>query len=217
MNREWNIAAGPETTFTAPADGVFEIEYAGRDAADNVSAQQKITLRRDTVAPTVAIVAKDAAGTRVANGAVLTRGDRLTFAYDCFDATSGMDDCGGDVAAGDAADTATLGYHSVLATAVDAAGNETTSIFEYTVEDPATPTGPENPPGPTNPAGTPGPAAPVMSAGSAVSPIRTPLVSARQLAATGAGPATPLFAGAAGFLAVGGVALIVIGLRCRIR
>ncbi|PJJ72920.1 hypothetical protein CLV46_2499 [Diaminobutyricimonas aerilata] len=197
-------------------DGVFDITYYAEDAAGNRSEQQTITVRRDTVVPVIAHAAHDASGAPVGNGAVVAQNAEIEFGYECTDTTSGVAECSSEVQSGELLDTRDLGGHSVLLTSTDAAGNEVSVIFDYTVEEVVDPVDPGN--GgeePTDPIGgapdQPGTAQPTPAV---VTPARSTTSDDDRLASTGVEQVTPLGVLTAGMLAVGS-ALIAIGLRRR--
>jgi hypothetical protein len=187
VGRDFGLAAGPETSVPVTTDGVFEIRYSGRDAADNTSTPETLTVRRDTVAPSVVFAASDEAGDPVANGAVVTPGALLRVSYSCDDATSGIARCAGDIISGGLVDTDTVGDHSVLTSATDVAGHETKVLFEYTVAAPQEPTDPGTDPGPVTDPGT-------GSDGSVGGVLSPPTAPDRPVAAPGRTPTGSLAA-----------------------
>lgn len=215
----WTSATG-EIAVPLRTDGTHVIEYRGTDRLGNSSDIETITVRRDATAPLIAFAATDAAGAVVENGAVVEPGAEITFGHECTDATSGIADCTSEVPAGSLLDTQELGSHSVLMTATDAAGLESTAIFEYTVEAPGEPTDPGTggeQPGPGTGGEQPGPAqpAPAQPAPAQHTPSRpAATTSDDRLASTGVGQITPLGVLTASMLAAGS-ALIAIGLRRR--
>ncbi|MFF1336523.1 IPT/TIG domain-containing protein [Streptomyces sp. NPDC058290] len=106
-------------------NGVTTVTYAATDNAGNTSAPQTITVRLDTVAPSITIV-------RPAAGTYLYR-QSVTASYACTDATSGVASCAGTVANGSPVDTSTLGSHTFTVNAKDVATNPSTKSVTYTV------------------------------------------------------------------------------------
>jgi probable HAF family extracellular repeat protein len=97
------------------------------------SATKSVTIKRDTVAPAVAVKAP-------ANNAIYTVGQKVLASYGCTDATSGVASCAGTVAAGTAITTSVAGAQSFSVTGTDNAGNAATKTVNYIVEPPtATP------------------------------------------------------------------------------
>jgi 6-phosphogluconolactonase (cycloisomerase 2 family) len=84
---------------------------------------------RDDQAPTIGLRAP-------ADGARYDLDEPVTADYSCADeGGSGLESCTGDVADGDAIDTATAGEHTFSVVARDGEGNETTVSHSYTVAD----------------------------------------------------------------------------------
>ncbi|WP_405526323.1 IPT/TIG domain-containing protein [Streptomyces avidinii] len=113
-------AAVPITT-----NGVTTVTFTGTDNAGNTSAPQTITVRLDTVAPTITIV-RPTAGTYLLN-------ESVTASYSCADATSGVASCVGTVPNGSPINTSTFGSHTFTANATDIAANPATKSVTYTV------------------------------------------------------------------------------------
>lgn len=190
----------PSVIVPLQEDGEHVIEWSVADAVGNATAWRTVRIGRDTVAPSVQFTAADAASAPVASGAVVQQGSALTLGFECTDATSGIADCTGEVASGDALDTSSLGLHTVLVTATDNAGHESSATFEYTVEEAPAP-GPDPVPGggPGTDPGTGSGGSPVPPTGPArpepARPGAAAVASERELASTGA-------AGAAGVAAL---------------
>jgi hypothetical protein len=83
-------------------------------------------IKIDRTAPVISLTAP-------LTGAAFTVGDVVTATYSCTDATSGVANCAGDVATGQAIDTSTPGSKSFTVNAVDQAGNSSIATVNYTV------------------------------------------------------------------------------------
>ena len=90
------------------------------------SAHDTVTIKEDTVAPTVTI-------RRPANGATYRLHEIVVASYTCRDATSGVASCTGNVADGADLPTSTTGPHTITVGGTDNAGNIATESVGYTV------------------------------------------------------------------------------------
>lgn len=117
---------------TVDVDGTTTVSVTAVDHAGNRSEPSVIDVRLDRGRPTVAI-SSPAPGARVAPHG------RLVANFTCHDSVSGIASCNAGVASGAALPTATVGTHQLAVTAVDHAGNTTTSTISYTVTATATP------------------------------------------------------------------------------
>ncbi|MFH8625817.1 OmpL47-type beta-barrel domain-containing protein [Streptomyces vietnamensis] len=113
-------AAVPITT-----QGVTTVTFTATDNAGNTSAPQSITVRLDSVAPSITITSPTAS-TYLLNQSV-------NAAYSCSDATSGVATCAGPVASGSRFDTSTFGSHTFTVNATDVATNPSSKSVSYTV------------------------------------------------------------------------------------
>jgi hypothetical protein len=107
------------------AQGVTTVTFTATDNAGNTSAPQTITVRLDTVAPSITITSP-AATTYLVNQVVKS-------AYSCTDATSGVASCIGTVPNGSPIDTSTFGSHTFTVNAADIATNPASSSISYKV------------------------------------------------------------------------------------
>ncbi|MFF3861276.1 OmpL47-type beta-barrel domain-containing protein [Streptomyces sp. NPDC002209] len=119
------IVSGASAAVPITVNGVTMVTYTATDNAGNTSAPQTITVRLDTVAPSITIV-RPVAGTYLYRQAV-------TASYSCTDATSGVASCVGTAPNGSAVDTSTLGSHTFTVNAKDVATNPSTKSVTYTV------------------------------------------------------------------------------------
>ncbi|WP_327136242.1 IPT/TIG domain-containing protein (plasmid) [Streptomyces sp. NBC_01343] len=119
------VVSGASAAVPITVNGVTTVTYTATDNAGNTSAPQTITVRLDTVAPTITIV-------RPAAGTYLYR-QSVTASYSCTDATSGVASCVGTVPNGSAVNTSTLGSHTFTVNAKDVATNPATKSVTYTV------------------------------------------------------------------------------------
>lgn len=131
---DWQLVSGPQTIVPITEDGVFDVIYDGYDGVGNSGGMHTLTVRRDTVAPEVALAASDEAGAPLASGASVPQGSRVVLDYDCTDATSGVASCDAGVVSGGMLDTNTPGSHEVTVTATDVAGHRTRTVFAYSVD-----------------------------------------------------------------------------------
>ncbi|MER6776708.1 MULTISPECIES: OmpL47-type beta-barrel domain-containing protein [unclassified Streptomyces] len=118
-------ASGASAAVPITANGVTTVTYTATDNAGNTSAPQTITVRLDTVAPSITIV-------RPAAGTYLYR-QPVTASYSCTDATSGVASCVGTVPNNSPVDTSTLGSHTFTVNAKDVATNPSTKSVTYNV------------------------------------------------------------------------------------
>ncbi len=123
------IAGGPGADLVVTGTGADEVD--GTDPADDILSDAEDTVFTtagavDTAAPQVSIVSP-------ADGAVFVQGQAIPAQYWCTDSGSGVASCVGPVASGAVIDTATLGSHSFMVTAVDVAGNTTAASVTYSV------------------------------------------------------------------------------------
>ncbi|PJJ72919.1 hypothetical protein CLV46_2498 [Diaminobutyricimonas aerilata] len=210
---------GTSTEFLVPSDGAFDIAYYAEDAAGNRSETQTITVRRDTVVPTIAYAAHYTDGTPVENGAVVPQNAEIEFGHECVDSISGVADCTSEVQNGEFLDTKDLGGHSVLLMSTDAAGNEVSVIFDYTVEEPSEPTDPgnggEEPTDPVGDGGAPAQPGTGQPAPAVVTPARNTADDDR-LASTGVSQVAGI-AGLVAALLAGGFGLTALGVARRRR
>ncbi|MFI1148202.1 IPT/TIG domain-containing protein [Streptomyces sp. NPDC020817] len=117
--------SGASAAVPITANGVTTVTYTATDKAGNTSAPQTITVRLDTVAPSITIV-------RPAAGTYLYR-QPVTASYSCTDATSGLASCVGTVPNGSPVNTSTLGSHTFTVNAKDIATNPSTKSVTYNV------------------------------------------------------------------------------------
>jgi hypothetical protein len=94
--------------------------------------EASVTIRRDATPPGVVL-------TSPANDAVYALDEEVLAAYECSDATAGVDSCTGPVASGALVDTSSSGAQSFAVTATDLAGNITTVTHFYSVDEPLEP------------------------------------------------------------------------------
>jgi hypothetical protein len=90
------------------------------------SASNTVTIKEDSVAPTVVIK-------RPGHNAIFTLNQKVPASYSCNDVTSGVATCSGDVADGTGIDTSAPGSHTFSVVATDNAGNAVTKSVNYTV------------------------------------------------------------------------------------
>jgi hypothetical protein len=91
------------------------------------SAQDSVTIKKDTVDPTVQIV-------RPASGATYQLKQKISASYTCADSTSADATCKGTVPDGVDIPTSVAGTQTFVVTAKDNAGNVTTKSVSYTVK-----------------------------------------------------------------------------------
>ena len=94
------------------------------------TASNSVTIKKDTVAPTVMVH-------RPANAAVFALDQKVAAAYTCSGGKSGLASCAGTVADGAPISTSTAGTHTFAVAATDNAGNTTTKTVTYTIDPPA--------------------------------------------------------------------------------
>jgi hypothetical protein len=90
------------------------------------SANAVIAIKQDTVPPVVSV-------TTPTNGAIYKLNSKVTAAYSCSDATSGVATCVGSSANGTALTTSKAGTYVFSITGTDKAGNKTAKSISYTV------------------------------------------------------------------------------------
>ncbi|WP_280918191.1 IPT/TIG domain-containing protein [Streptomyces sp. SPB4] len=117
--------SGASAAVPITANGVTTVTYTATDNAGNTSAPQTITVRLDTVAPSITIV-------RPAAGTYLYR-QPVTASYSCTDAASGVASCVGTVPNNSPVDTSTFGSHTFTVNAKDIATNPSTKSVTYNV------------------------------------------------------------------------------------
>jgi hypothetical protein len=130
----WSVAGLPRPTKSG-CGTVNLPETSGRSytcSATNEfgNASHSVTLKLDSVPPTVAVKTPASAATYALNQIVKA-------AYTCADAKSGLASCGGSVADGAPISTSTPGMQTFAVTAVDNAGNSLTKSVSYNVVSPA--------------------------------------------------------------------------------
>ena len=139
---------GPLTMFSG--DYVVRVATGGIEdlSGQPLAAEASVGFQVDTVAPTATILSP-AAGTSVAPGAA------LTFNFACVDVGSGLAGCNGSQGNGTALPTGSEGTFTVEVTALDRAGNTSTTSRTYevtstppTTEPPTTEPGPRRAPVP---------------------------------------------------------------------
>jgi probable HAF family extracellular repeat protein len=90
------------------------------------AASDSVTIKEDSVAPTVVIK-------RPGHNAIFTLNQKVPASYSCNDVTSGVATCSGDVADGTGINTSAPGSHTFSVVATDKAGNTVTKSVNYTV------------------------------------------------------------------------------------
>jgi hypothetical protein len=114
---------GTTATVVVSAQGETVVHYRAVNSSGQ-EADKTVTVKVDTVAPTLTVRAP-------VEGARYVSGSAVTVQVDCADATSGVGSCTPN---GTALDTAGTGARSVTATATDAAGNASPSkTVNYTL------------------------------------------------------------------------------------
>jgi hypothetical protein len=91
------------------------------------SASNLVTVKRDTVKPSVVITTPASGATYALNSVVLA-------SYTCADTTSGVASCSGTRAVGTKIPTATIGTHNFHVEAIDNAGNRFGQTVSYTIQ-----------------------------------------------------------------------------------
>jgi hypothetical protein len=104
----------PGSTFTCSA------------ASEGGTASASVTVKRDATPPAISISAPAARQ-------LFKRDAPATSTFTCSDPTSGIAQCGISTASGAPIDTSTPGWHSVIADAIDVAGNIGVASVEYAV------------------------------------------------------------------------------------
>ena len=136
----WRINGGPVTAYSMPvavsADGTVTFKYRAVDNAGVREAWKKLTLRIDTVAPSVALTKAGDAGDTPD-----TWRSKVTINPDVRDASSGVATVRFSVDGTDPAPVGTdpivvrgNGSHTVVVTATDVAGNRTRVVDEFTID-----------------------------------------------------------------------------------
>ena len=127
---DYRIGDGPVVTsgaddvsITITVDGTTTITMWSIDAAGNIETPHEFTVRIDRGAPVI----RFAAPTRV------KLGESVTFDVACEDAVSGIASCESNVADGEPLPTGELGEQRVTVSALDVAGNLTSTEFVYEV------------------------------------------------------------------------------------
>jgi len=106
------------------------ITYTCSSTNENGSVSNSVTIKKDTVAPTVLV-------TRPADEAVYALNQIVAASYICKDATSGVASCSGTVADGASIPTSVEGSQTFSVSATDNAGNAVSKSVTYTVAPPA--------------------------------------------------------------------------------
>ena len=114
--------AGSSASLTVDAQGETVVRFRALNTAGE-EAVQTVTVKVDTVAPTLAVRVPVA-------GARYVTGTQVTVQVDCADATSGVAACPQDETA---LDTSGAGERTLTATATDRAGNPASKPVGYTV------------------------------------------------------------------------------------
>ena len=136
----WRVNGGPATAYATPvvvsANGTVTFKYRAVDNAGIREAWRKLTLRIDTVAPSVTLVRTGDAGDTPDAWR-----SKVTITPDVRDASSGVSTVRFSV---DGADTAPVGTdpivvrgngsHTVVVTATDVAGNRTRVVDDFTID-----------------------------------------------------------------------------------
>lgn len=107
-------------------------KYACAATSGGGTSKKSVTIKRDATRPLATI-------TRPVAGANYQLNQSVTASFMCSDAMSGVAACNGTVANGIAIDTASAGTKSFSVTAVDVAGNTTTTTIAYSVTGPNPP------------------------------------------------------------------------------
>ena len=93
-------------------------------------ASDTVLIKKDSVAPAIRFK-------KPADNVTYAQNQKVTAAYSCTDATSGLASCTGSVAVGADIPTTTLGEQTFSVTATDNAGNSVTKSVSYSVDPPA--------------------------------------------------------------------------------
>lgn len=126
----WAVTGRPTPTtsgcggITVPANAVSTYTCVATNSLG--SASDTVTIKEDSVAPTVVIK-------RPGHNAIFTLNQKVPATYACNDVTSGVATCLGDVAAGTGINTSAPGSHTFNVVATDNAGNTVTKSVNYTV------------------------------------------------------------------------------------
>lgn len=127
----WTVTGGPPP-ITSGCGKVSVPETTGTTytctATNSVgSASRSVTIKKDSVAPSVTI-------TSPTNGESFNLNAVATVAFSCADATSGVFSCTGTVPNGGKVPTSVAGPQTFTVVATDKAGNTTTKSVSYTVK-----------------------------------------------------------------------------------
>ncbi len=136
----WRVNGGPVTAYSKPvvvsANGTVTFKYRAVDNAGIRESWRKLTLRIDTVAPSVTLAKTGDAGD--APGAWRSK---VTITPDVHDASSGVATVRFSVDGGDTGPVGSdpivvrgNGSHTVVVTATDVAGNRTRVVDEFTID-----------------------------------------------------------------------------------
>jgi len=106
------------------------ITYTCSSTNENGSVSNSVTIKKDTMAPTVLV-------TKPADEAVYALNQIVAASYICKDATSGVASCSGTVADGASISTSVEGSQTFTVSATDNAGNAGSKLVTYTVAPPA--------------------------------------------------------------------------------
>lgn len=129
---------GEHTSVTVKGEGSHTLSVWATDKAGNTTISETYDIRIDETAPTIELSAytdDDAPvrDLRADAGSIFTQGDEVLLHRNCVDVGSWIVECNGDVDNETKLATDEIGVHRVRAWAIDAAGNRTDAVFEYTV------------------------------------------------------------------------------------
>ncbi|MFD7258893.1 OmpL47-type beta-barrel domain-containing protein [Streptomyces sp. NPDC059874] len=113
------------TALTLTQQGENVVVFSATDNAGNTSSAHSVTVRLDSVAPSIGITSPTA-------GPYLLD-QPVNALYSCSDATSGVATCAGPVPSGSPVDTSTVGPHTFTVNATDRATNPASKSVTYTV------------------------------------------------------------------------------------
>ena len=119
------VVNGSNANLLINAEGSTTVTYFAKDNAGNVEAAKTLVIKIDKTAPTISI-------TSPTNGSYVLN-QAATVGFSCSDGISGIASCTGSAADGSALDTATTGSKSITVSAVDRAGNTSSTTVNYTV------------------------------------------------------------------------------------